>query len=157
MVKSDDACFMAEALKEAKKALEKNEVPIGAVIVHKGKVIARGHNLRETTLDPLGHAEIVAIKKAAKKLGAWRLSDTVLYVTLEPCLMCMGAIINSRIPRLVFGALDPKAGACGSLYNVSEDKRLNHRVAVTAGVCEADASKMLKDFFSKLRIRNKWK
>jgi len=146
---------MREALKEALKAEKKDEVPIGAVVVHKGAVIGRGHNKKESTRDPSSHAEMIAIRAAAKKLMAWRLSDTVLYVTLEPCLMCMGAIIQARIPRLVFATYDPKAGACGSLYDISRDARLNHRVSVTTGPCEAEASGLLKGFFSTLRSGKK--
>lgn len=157
MVPGDrDRAFMAEALKEAKKALKKTEVPVGAVIVREGEVIGKGHNRKESGLDPTLHAEVTAIRKAAKKLGNWRLSHTTLYVTLEPCLMCMGAIIQARIPRLVFGAFDPKAGACGSLYDVSNDSRLNHRVNVVSGVLEEEAGALLKDFFRALReVRKK--
>lgn len=152
-----DETFMAYALKEAKKAQDKGEVPIGAVIVHEGRIIARGHNKRELARDPAAHAELLAIRAAARKLDRWRLSGTTLYVTLEPCLMCMGAIILARIPRLVFGAFDPKAGACGSLYNISEDTRLNHRVHVTTGVLNDECQDILKDFFRKLRAAKKEK
>lgn len=148
---------MAAALKEAEKAARKGEVPVGAVIVSEGKVIARGHNKRELANDPAAHAELLAIRAAAKKFGRWRLSGTTLYVTLEPCLMCMGAIILARVPRLVFGALDPKAGACGSLYNISEDKRLNHRVHVTSGVLGTESQEALKDFFRRLRAEKREK
>ncbi|MBI5827060.1 MAG: nucleoside deaminase [Deltaproteobacteria bacterium] len=146
---------MQAALKEALKAGKKNEAPIGAVVVHKGAVVGRGHNKKESANDPLSHAEMVAIRAASKKMKAWRLSGTTLYVTLEPCLMCMGAIIQARIPRLVFAAYDPKAGACGSLYDISKDGRLNHTVSVTAGPCEAEASGLLKGFFSTLRSGKK--
>ena len=146
-----DLKFMALALIEAEKAREKGEVPVGAVIVVEGKVVSRGHNTKETTDDPTAHAEIITLKKAAKKLGGWRLTDTTLYVTLEPCLMCMGAIIQARVTRLVIAAMDPKAGACGSLYDISADKRLNHRVEVTKGIMETEASGLLKGFFKKLR------
>lgn len=152
-----DQIFMAAALKEAEKAARKGEVPVGAVIVAEGKVIARGHNKRELANDPAAHAELLAIRAAAKKLGRWRLSGTTLYVTLEPCLMCMGAIILARVPRLVFGALDPKAGACGSLYDISEDKRLNHRVHVTSGVLGIESQEALKDFFRRLRAEKREK
>jgi tRNA(adenine34) deaminase len=148
---------MAAALKEAEKAARKGEVPVGAVIVSEGKVIARGHNKRELANDPAAHAEFLAIRAAAKKLKRWRLSGTTLYVTLEPCLMCMGAIILARIPRLVFGALDPKAGACGSLYDISEDLRLNHRVHVTSGVMGAESQEALKNFFRSLRAEKREK
>lgn len=146
-----DTIFMGEALKEAKKALKKGEVPIGAVLVVEGKVVARGRNERETKHDPSAHAELIAIRKASRKLGSWRLSGATLYVTLEPCLMCIGAIVLARIDRLVFGAFDPKAGAVGSLYDISKDKRLNHRVEVTTGVMGEESGRLLKDFFSDLR------
>lgn len=151
----DDRFFMREAIKEAKKAALKNEVPVGAVIVKEGVVIARGHNLRESDSDPTSHAEIIAIRKAAKRLKTWRLTSTTLYVTLEPCIMCMGAILQARIPRLVFASFDPKAGACGSLYDLSSDRRLNHRVHVVSGVDETEAGAMLKAFFSTLRAGKK--
>ena len=146
-----DTFFMDEALAEARKAARRGEVPVGAVVVRGGSVISRGHNRKESALDPTAHAEMEAITGAARALGAWRLSGTTLYVTLEPCLMCMGAIIQARIPRLVFGCMDPKAGACGSLYDVSDDARLNHRVSVTRGVGEAEAGELLKEFFKGLR------
>lgn len=139
------------AMKEAEKAREKNEVPVGAVIVLDGKIVSRGHNTKETTDDPTAHAEIVTLKRAARKLNSWRLIDTTLYVTLEPCLMCMGGVIQARIPRLVIAAMDPKAGACGSLYDISTDERLNHSVVVTRGVMETEASDILKGFFRGLR------
>lgn len=142
---------MREALKEAEKAVQKGEVPIGAVIVSDSKIIAKGHNLKESTADATAHAEIIAIKKASKKLGRWRLTNSIIYVTLEPCLMCMGALIQARIERLVFGCYDPKAGACGSLYDLSQDKRLNHRIKVTEGVMAGECGKILKGFFNGLR------
>jgi len=142
---------MSEALKEARKAKKRGEVPVGAVVVHEGEVIARGYNRKESASDPTAHAEVVAITRAAKKLKRWRLAGTTLYVTLEPCLMCMGAIVQARIPRLVFASLDPKAGACGSLYDISNDRRLNHRVHVTRGVAEEESRELLKEFFLKLR------
>jgi len=142
---------MSEALKEARKARKRGEVPVGAVVVHEGEVIARGYNRKESASDPTAHAEVVAITRAAKKLKRWRLAGTTLYVTLEPCLMCMGAIVQARIPRLVFASLDPKAGACGSLYDISNDRRLNHRVHVTRGVAEEESRELLKEFFLKLR------
>ncbi|MBI5048897.1 MAG: tRNA adenosine(34) deaminase TadA [Deltaproteobacteria bacterium] len=146
-----DTYFMSEALKEAKKAVKKGEVPIGAVIVSDNNIIARGYNLKESAADPTSHAEIIAIKKASKKLGEWRLLNSTIYVTLEPCLMCMGALIQARISRLVFGCYDSKAGAAGSLYDVSNDKRLNHRIKLTTGVMTAECEKILKDFFRDLR------
>lgn len=148
---------MAYALKEAAKAEKKGEVPIGAVIVHEGRVVARGHNKRELANDPVGHAELLAIRAASKKLGRWRLSGTTLYVTLEPCLMCMGAIILARITRLVFGAMDPKAGACGSVYDIAADARLNHRVHVTPGVMNGECQGALQEFFRRLRAEKKAK
>lgn len=152
-----DETFMAHALKEAQKAGRKGEVPIGAVIVHEGVIVARGHNKRELANDPAAHAELLAIRAASKKLGRWRLTGATLYVTLEPCLMCMGAIILARVTRLVFGAMDPKAGACGSLYDVSEDRRLNHRVHVTRGVLACESEAALKEFFRRLRAEKKEK
>ncbi|MBI3753952.1 MAG: nucleoside deaminase [Deltaproteobacteria bacterium] len=146
-----ETLFMQEALKEAQKAADKKEVPIGAVIVIGNKIIARGYNLKETSANPTAHAEIIAIKKASKKLGKWRLLNSTIYVTLEPCLMCMGALIQARVTRLVFGCYDPKAGACGSVYDVSNDKRLNHRIEVTPGVMAAQCERILKEFFKSLR------
>lgn len=146
-----DIYFMQKALLEAKKAEKIGEVPIGAIIVKNNKIIARGYNRREIDNDPLGHAEIIAIKKAAKKLGQWRLSDCTLYVTLEPCPMCAGAIVNARIPRLVFGCTDPKAGAVQTLFQIGQDKRLNHCLKVTVGVETNASSHLLTSFFKKLR------
>jgi len=146
-----DISFMDEALIEASTAASIGEVPVGAVITAGGKVIARGYNKKETSCDPTLHGEIVAITTAAKALGAWRLSGTTMYVTLEPCLMCMGALIAARVPRLVFAATDPKAGACGSIYDLSSDKRLNHNISVTGGVRAEEAGAQLKQFFAELR------
>ena len=145
--------FMAEALVEARKAVAMGEVPVGAVLTRGGKIIARGHNRKETSADPTLHGEIVAITAAASVLNAWRLAGTTLYVTLEPCVMCMGALIQARIPKLVFGAADPKAGACGSLYDLSNDTRLNHSINVIGGVFELESRSLLQDFFRKLRNR----
>ena len=139
--------FMEQALQEAKKAYHIEEVPIGAVIVKDGEIIARGHNLRETYKDPTLHAEIVAIREAAKKLGGWRLSGCVLYVTIEPCPMCAGAIIQARIERVIYGARDPKAGCAGSLYNLLTDFRFNHRADVVPGVMEEECRGILQKFF----------
>jgi tRNA(adenine34) deaminase len=147
--------WMRKAIAEAAKAQAKDEVPIGCVIVRDNKIIARGHNLRETSQDPVGHAELIAIRKTARKLGSWRLLDTVLYVTLEPCTMCMGAIILARIPTVVFGCYDPKGGAAGSLYDLSSDSRLNHRIELLPRVLESECSKLLSDFFMALRTRKK--
>lgn len=146
---------MRQAIAEAGKALAKHEVPIGCVIVHNGTIIARGHNLRETTHDPAGHAELIAIRKAARKLESWRLLDTTLYVTLEPCTMCMGAIILARIPIVVFGCYDPKGGAAGSLFDLSNDQRLNHTVELVPHILEHECSALLSDFFAELRARKK--
>lgn len=143
--------YMKVALKEAMKAYEKEEVPIGAVIVKDGKVIARAHNLRETSKQACAHAEILAIQKACKKMDAWRLENCDMYVTLEPCPMCAGAIINARIKNLFIGAMDPKGGAVGSKINLLSDYHFNHSVSVYNGICEEDCSQILKDFFRKLR------
>ena len=147
-----DEYFMAQALKEAQKAYEKKEVPIGAVLVYEGKIISRGHNLRESKLNPLYHAEIIAIDKAAKKLKRWRLSDTKLYVTVEPCPMCMGAIINSRISEVVYGADDEKAGACGTVLNLSKYKQLNHRAKIKKGILKQECKEIIQDFFKRVRL-----
>ncbi len=142
-----DEKFMKIALKEANKSFQLDEVPVGVVIVKDDKIIARGHNLRETKQDPTGHAEIIAIKKASKKLKSWRLIDCTMYVTLEPCSMCAGAIMWSRIKRVVYGAKDIKGGAIGSSFNLFEQKGINHKPEVTSGVLEDEASTLLKDFF----------
>lgn len=146
-----DIHFMREALKEALKAQKREEVPIGAVAVKDKKIMARAHNLRESKQDPLGHAEIYLISKLSKKLKRWRLNDITVYVTLEPCLMCMGALLQARIGRLVFASMDPKAGACGSLFDLSQDKRLNHRIEVENGILQKESSKLLSDFFKWVR------
>lgn len=146
---------MQQALAEAVTAEGLGEVPIGAIVVHEGEVIGRGYNLRETSNDPTTHAEMVAIRQAAEHIGHWRLLDTTLYVTLEPCVMCMGAIILARIPRLVFGCRDPRAGAVGSIYDFSSDERFNHRVAVTEGVLGTECSELLRGFFRQLRAGKK--
>ncbi|RLB74549.1 MAG: tRNA adenosine(34) deaminase TadA [Deltaproteobacteria bacterium] len=150
-----DRFFMQQALAEADIAESLGEVPIGAVIVLDGQIIGRGHNLRETSQDPTTHAEVIAIRQAAKQLGSWRLLDCTLYVTLEPCVMCMGAIILARIPQLVFGCRDPKAGAVGSIYNFSEDERFNHQVKVREGVLQQECSAQLSHFFRQLREQKK--
>ena len=151
MLQPDDAAYMRLALREALCAFEQGEVPVGAVVVHRGRVIGRGHNRRESLHDPTAHAEMLAITAAAESLQSWRLEETVLYVTLEPCPMCAGAIVNSRIPRLVYGAADPKAGACGSLFNLVQDLRLNHRVALESGVMATESADLLKEFFRRAR------
>ena len=150
-----DRYFMQQALDEAALAEQLDEVPIGAVVVYNGEIVGRGHNLRETSNDPTTHAEMIAIRQAAQALDSWRLLDCTLYVTLEPCVMCMGAIILARIPNLVFGCRDPRVGAVGSIYNLAEDERFNHRVAVQEGVLEQECSTQLKNFFQRLRARNK--
>ncbi len=143
------------ALKEAGKAAGKGEAPIGAVIVLDGKIIGRGHNLREVNGDPTAHAEMIAIRKAAKMTGGWRLTGATIYVTLEPCLMCMGAILLARLERVVYGCRDPKGGAAGSLYDLSNDLRLNHRVELTSGVRQEECSSVLSGFFAELRQKKK--
>ena len=147
--------FMKEALREAKKAYEKLEVPVGAVIVKDGKIIARAHNLKETKTDTTKHAEILAIQKASKKLESWRLLDCEMYITLEPCSMCAGAIINSRIKKIYIGALDEKTGAAGSVLNLFEDYKFNHQVEVEKGVMQEDCEFILKNFFKMLRKSKK--
>ncbi|MBE0596138.1 MAG: tRNA adenosine(34) deaminase TadA [Desulfuromonadales bacterium] len=146
---------MQQALDEAEAAARLGEVPVGAIIVHAGQVIGHGYNLREASNDPTTHAEMVAIRQAAAALDSWRLLDCTLYVTLEPCVMCMGAIILARIPRLVFACRDPRAGAVGSIYDFSRDERFNHRVDVTEGVLASECSALLSAFFQSLRARNK--
>ena len=143
--------FMKEALKEAKKAYDKVEVPVGAVIVKDGKIIARAHNLKETKYDTTKHAEILAIQKASKKLNSWRLIDCEMYVTLEPCSMCAGALINSRIKKVYIGASDKKTGAVGSVFNLLEDYTFNHKVKYEKGVLQDECESILKEFFKELR------
>jgi tRNA(adenine34) deaminase len=146
--------WMREALALAAEAAAAGEVPIGAVVVDAGgNVIGRGRNTREGADDPLGHAELHAIAEAAKAVGDWRLVGTTMVVTLEPCAMCAGAIVNARIDRLIFGARDPKAGFCGTLGNIVQDERLNHRVELTGGFMEAESAALLQEFFQKLRSR----
>jgi tRNA(adenine34) deaminase len=151
MERPEDRLWMQEALAEARRAAAIGEVPIGAVIVREGEVIGRGHNRRETGRDPLAHAEILAIRQAAERVGGWRLGGSTIYVTLEPCAMCAGALVNSRIDRLVFGAADPKAGYCETLGNLVQDPRLNHRLEVTAGVLGEESAALLREFFAQLR------
>lgn len=146
---------MGIALREANKAADRGEVPIGAVIVRDDAVLGRGFNYREARRDPAAHAEIIAIRKSARKEASWRLSGATLYVTLEPCIMCMGAILLARIDRVVFGCHDPKGGAAGSLYDLSDDKRLNHRVVLKPGIREAECAAILSGFFACLRKQNK--
>ncbi len=148
-----DETYMRIALDEARLAESIGEVPIGAVVVCEGAIVARAHNRREIDSDPAGHAEFLAIREAARALGRWRLADCTVYVTLEPCPMCAGLMHQARIARLVYGAPDPKAGAVGSLYDLSNDERLNHRFEVTKGVCADECGRMLTEFFRRLRGR----
>ncbi len=147
--------FMKEALAEAEKAFSLGEVPIGAVIVKDGEIIARGHNLTETAKDPTAHAEMIAIRRAAQTLGGWRLIGCDLYVTVEPCAMCTGAMIWSRLNNLYIGAMDPKAGACGSVFNIPEEDRLNHKLHVETGLMEEECAAIMRQFFLRLRNRKK--
>ncbi|HBF38626.1 MAG TPA: tRNA-specific adenosine deaminase [Firmicutes bacterium] len=149
-----DQEFIREALIEADKAARIGEVPIGALIVIEGKVIARAHNLKETTCDPTAHAEILAIRTAAQFQQGWRLSGATLYTTLEPCPMCAGAMLLARIERLVYGASDPKAGSAGTLMNIVQDERFNHKVEITAGILASECGNILKEFFRERRFDN---
>ncbi len=153
---TQDESWMREALVEADRAASRGEVPVGCVLVDaSGARVASGHNLRETDADPTAHAEIVAVRAAARALGSWRLEGHTLYVTLEPCVMCAGALVNARIARVVWGCDDPKAGACTTLFTIGQDTRLNHRFAVTRGVLEVDCADRLKRFFAALRAQGK--
>ena len=147
--------YMKEAIKEAKKAAKIGEVPIGCVIVYEDKVIARGYNKRNTKKTTLAHAELLAIQKASKKLGDWRLEDCTMYVTLEPCQMCAGAIIQARMKEVVVGAMNPKAGCAGSVLNILQMQEFNHQAELITGVMEEECKKVLQDFFRELRIKNK--
>lgn len=144
---------MKEALAEAKKAAAAGEVPVGAVIVKDGEIIGRGHNETETDKDPTAHAEMIAIRQAAKNLGGWRLTGCTMYVTTEPCSMCAGAIVWSRISRLFIGTMDPKSGACGSVFNIPQESRLNHFVEIETGLMQEECSSLMKSFFKELRKR----
>ncbi len=148
---ASDIYFMREALEEAQKAYKKGEIPVGAVVVVDGKIVAKAHNQKETIPDPTAHAEILAIRQASEKLGRWRLTDAVLYITKEPCIMCSGAIIHARIKRVVYGCDDQKAGGAVSLYNILQDKRLNHQVELVRGILEDECREILKRFFQQLR------
>lgn len=150
-----DEFYMNEALKQAKKAMKINEVPIGCVIVHNGKIIARGYNRRNTDKSTLAHAEIIAIRKAGKIIGDWRLEDCVMYVTLEPCPMCAGAIVQARIPRVVMGTMNSKAGCAGSVINILQLEKFNHQVEIEKGVLQEECQKIMQDFFKELRISKK--
>jgi len=147
----EHVAYMRAAMEEARLAEAKLEVPIGAVVVWQDQIIGRGHNLRETTRDPLAHADLIAIKQASEHLGAWRLLDCRLYVTLEPCPMCAGAIVQARVPQVIYGTTDPKAGCAGTLMNLLQEDRFNHRVDVVSGVLQEECSAMLTQFFRKLR------
>jgi tRNA(adenine34) deaminase len=149
--RAGDEAFLRLALEEARAAYALGEVPIGAVVVLEGAVVSRAHNLRETNADPTAHAEVVALREAARVLDSWRLDGATLYVTLEPCFMCAGALVNARVARLVFGAHDPKAGAVGSLADVARDVRLNHRLEVRSGVLATECGDLLKRFFAERR------
>ena len=155
VIQSIQEKYMKEALKQARKAYALGEVPIGCVIVHEGKIIGRGYNRRNTDKNTLAHAEITAINKASKKIGDWRLEECTLYVTLEPCQMCAGAIVQARIPEVVMGCMNPKAGCAGSILNILEMPQFNHQVMVSRGILEQECSEMLKTFFTELRERNK--
>ena len=146
-----DQFYMSEALKEAKKAFDSDEVPVGAVIVHDGRIIGRAHNQIKLLKDPTAHAEMIALTQAASYLASERLLNTTIYVTIEPCSMCAGALVLGRVKRLVYGASDPKTGACGSVANIVSNKKLNHRLKVTKGILEKDCSGMLKKFFRNKR------
>ena len=150
-VTADDRKWMREALREAERALQNCDVPIGAIAVKQGEIIGRGHNRREADKDPTAHAEIIAIRQAAQALGSWRLDDVTLYCTLEPCAMCAGAMVLARLPRLVYAAIDPKAGAAGSIADITRHHRLNHRLQVEHGLFAEDAATLIREFFRQLR------
>ena len=152
---TEDEKYMKQAIKLAQKAWKIEEVPIGCVIVHEGKVIGRGYNRRTTDKNPLAHAELIAIKKASKKIGDWRLEDCTLYVTLEPCQMCSGAIVQSRMTKVVIGCMNPKAGCAGSILNLLQMEEFNHQVELEIGVLEEECSQMMKTFFKELRDAKK--
>ncbi len=147
----NDRDFMSLALEQGRAAALLGEIPIGAVLTQDGEVLSRAHNLRETSGDPLGHAELLALKRGAEKLGQWRLDGTTLYVTVEPCPMCAGALVQARVSRLVYGVRDFKAGAAGSLYDLVRDERMPHRLEVTDGICEEEARELMREFFSERR------
>ena len=156
-IKAEDEKYMKEAIRQAKKAWKIEEVPIGCVIVYQGKIIGRGYNRRTTDKNPLAHAEISAIKKASKVMGDWRLEECTLYVTLEPCQMCSGAIVQARIPRVVVGCMNPKAGCAGSILNLLQVEAFNHQAELTTGILEEECSQMMKSFFKELRKKQKMK
>jgi tRNA(adenine34) deaminase len=152
-IRNEDHTWMREAIVEALKAEQIGEVPIGAVIVRGGEIVGRGHNLRETSLDPTAHAEMIAIRDASNRLGAWRLTDCTLYVTLEPCPMCAGAIVQSRIQKVVYGTTDPKAGCAGTLMNLLQEPRFNHETELVSGLLQEECAALLTQFFRRLRGR----
>ena len=149
----DDEHFMRAALEEAAKAAARGEVPVGAVVVRDGAIVSRAHNLRETAQDPTAHAELIAVRKAAARFRSWRLVEATVYVTLEPCPMCAGMLVNARVPRVVWGADDPKAGALRSLFSLGDDPRLNHRLEMVGGVLADECGEALREFFQRLRRR----
>ena len=147
----NDEFFMKEALREAQKAFERDEVPVGAVAVYKNQIIGRGHNQTEQLQDPTAHAEIIAITAAANALSSWRLNDVEMFTTIEPCTMCAGALVLARVKRIIFGARDEKFGGCGSVFNIVNEPKLNHRIEITTGVMEKEAASLMKSFFGKKR------
>nr|MBP3598040.1 tRNA adenosine(34) deaminase TadA [Eubacterium sp.] len=153
---TEDERYMREAIRQAKKAYEKEETPIGCVIVHEGKIIARGYNKRNAKKNTLAHAEISAINKASKVLGDWRLEECTMYVTLEPCPMCAGAIVQARIPKVVIGSMNPKAGCAGSVVNLLQMDGFNHRVEIESGVLGEECSQLMSGFFKELRLKKKF-
>ena len=152
----DDIFFMQEALKEAKKAFDSDEVPIGAIAVYKNQIIGRGHNQTERLKDPTAHAEILAITSAANALNSWRLKDVMVYVTIEPCIMCAGALVLARVKRIFFGARDEKFGGCGSMFDIVREKKLNHHIVVTEGILTEECVSLVKSFFEKKRQKKSW-
>ena len=149
----DDSFYMGKAIEEARKALLHGEIPIGAIVVHDGRIVGRGHNDRRQNNTPFGHAELIAISAAAENLGSWRFDSSTLYVTLEPCVMCAGAIMQCRFKRLVFGAFDPKAGGCGSLYDITSDSRMYHKCASIGGIRKNECAELLSSYFFAKRKR----
>ncbi len=151
----EDERWMSHALDQARRAFDEEEVPVGAIVVHGGQIVGEGYNQRESLQDPTAHAEMIAITQAAAALKSWRLLDCTLYVTLEPCPMCAGAIVQGRLPTIVYGTTDPKAGACNSLYQITTDDRLNHQVTVRSGVLRDDCRRLLQEFFAQQRAQGK--
>ncbi|MCK4909202.1 MAG: tRNA adenosine(34) deaminase TadA [Planctomycetes bacterium] len=154
MLERDHNFYMQEVLKESAKALEKGEVPVGAVAVHQGRIIARAHNQKELLKDPTAHAEMIAITQAASAVDNWRLREVDFYVTIEPCLMCAGALVQARVRRIIFGATDIKAGGCGSIFNLVNDSRLNHQIEIVSGIMESECRAILREFFQTKRFSN---